>query len=220
MVCTFSWETLAGTPFWKHPEIFKLMNLENVKLAKGSMCNFGLVGRNGHFLKKDTGWLSDLSEVLNYYVARPCEGNHQHEECLGGNAKRAQVYTRQLAKAVIDGLVDALINHGDERWIPQEGFRRFNWTCGADYGDHTPLDEEGWHSVWSSTAEEQQCNYEVLYLDITRDEEAWRPVLQEAQLRLEGKTATSAIVRPGTAFFAHIQDLVPWTIHQAQIVRI
>lgn len=214
----FLLENPWGTPFWKHPEIVKLMNLENVKLAKGSMCNFGLVGRNGHFLKKDTGWLSDLSEVLNY-VAKPCEGNHQHEECLGGNAKRAQVYTRQLAKAVIDGLVDALINHGDERWIPQEGFQRFNWTCGANHGDHTPLDDERWLSVWSSTAEEQQFNYEVLYLDIIRDEEAWRPVLQEAQLRLEGKTATSAIVRPGTAFFAHIQDLVPWTIHQAQIVR-
>lgn len=68
----FLLENPWGTPFWKHPEIVKLMNLENVKLAKGSMCNFGLVGRNGHFLKKDTGWLSDLSEVLNY-VAKPCE---------------------------------------------------------------------------------------------------------------------------------------------------
>ena len=36
-------------------------------------------------------------------------GNHQHEECLGGTAKRDQVYTRQLAQSVIDGLIKALI---------------------------------------------------------------------------------------------------------------
>ena len=120
---------------------------------------------------------------------------------------------------MIDGLVNAMANRGDERWIPQESCDRFVWTCSAEYGDHTPTDIDSWHSVWSSTVDEQQCNYEVLYLDINRDVEAWRPLLQEAQLRLEGKTSTSAIVRPGTAFFAHIQDLVPWNIHQAQIVR-
>ncbi len=115
--------------------------------------------------------------------------------------------------------MNALINRGDERWIPQEGCDRYSWTCGAEYGNHTPENVDSWHSVWSSTFEEQQHNYEVLYLDINRDEEARRPLLQEAQLRLEGKAATSAIVRPGTHFFAHIQDLVPWNIHQAQIVR-
>ncbi len=59
----------------------------------------------------------------------------------------------------------------------------------------------------------------ILYLDINRDEESWRPLLQEAQTRLEGKISNSAMVKRGSAFFAQIQDLVPWAIHQAQIVK-
>ena len=40
----FLLENPWGTPFWKHPEIAKLMQLQDAALSKGSMCNFGLRG--------------------------------------------------------------------------------------------------------------------------------------------------------------------------------
>lgn len=71
--------------------------------------------------------------------------------------------------------------------------------------------------MWASV--DGAPNFQVFYVDIVRNEEAWRPIIQEVRLRLEGKVSNSAIVKRGTAFFEQIQALAPWTIHQAQIVK-
>lgn len=123
-----------GTPFWEHPEIQKIRDIDGVDLQKGSMCSFGLRGRDSQLLKKDTGWLSDLPLVLNQ-VCQPCQGGHEHEACLGDNARRGQVYTPALAQAVIAGLQQSLQADGDERFNqpPDEG--PFTWLSGQH---HTP----------------------------------------------------------------------------------
>jgi len=208
----FLLENPWGTPFWNHPQIERLMNLPHVTLRKGSMCRFGLRGKEGHLIRKHTGWLSDLSELLDE-LALECPGHgHQHEQCLGGNSKRAQVYTRQLARAVVKGLKRALARSGDERFIFPDAVR-FSWTCGLSCTSPHHLADEAWTSHWIPAF------YQAFYLDVDRTEESWRPILQEVENRLEGKVANSAIVKPGTAFYAQIQDLVPWSIHQVQICR-
>ena len=208
----FLLENPWGTPFWDHPQITRLMNLPHVALRKGSMCRFGLRGKEGHLIRKHTGWLSDLSELLDE-LALECPGHgHQHEQCLVGNSKRAQVYTRQLARAVVKGLKRALARSGDERFIFPDAVR-FSWTCGLSCTSPHHLADEAWTSHWSPAF------YQAFYLDVDRTEESWRPILQEVENRLEGKVANSAIVKPGTAFYAQIQDLVPWSIHQVQICR-
>ena len=195
------------------------MQLKDVKLSRGSMCNFGLRGRDGMLIKKDTGWLTDLEEIGSR-LALPCPGNHQHEVCMGGNSKRAQIYTRQLAKAVVSGLVEAMQERGDERFLRQETSAKFNWACGSEFHEVISMDTSAWIAARSPIdGSNSEMMYDVLYLDINRDEESWRPLLQEAQVRLEGKVSNSAIVKTGSAFFAPIQDLVPWVIHQAQIVK-
>ena len=197
----------------------KIMQLKDVKLSRGSMCNFGLRGRDGMLIKKDTGWLTDLVEIGSR-LALPCPGNHQHEVCMGGNSKRAQIYTRQLAKAVVSGLVEAMQERGDERFLRRETSAKFNWACGSEFDEVISMDMSAWIATRSPINEStNEMMYDVLYLDINRDEESWRPLLQEAQVRLEGKVSNSAIVKTGSAFFAQIQDLVPWVIHQAQIVK-
>ena len=206
-----------GTAFWTHDEIMRVRALPGAKLEKGSMCNFGLRGKEGNLIRKDTGWLSDLDEII-HQIARPCPGNHDHEHCLGGNSKRAQVYTRALARGVVKGLTNALKSRGDERFLPFAEPCRFQWVCAVEQGawfSDVSLDINS--TCWSCTT--LTGDFEVLYLDIDRNEQAWLPLLAEAQVRLEGKVSTSAIVKPGTAFFAQIQDLVPWVIHQAQIAR-
>ena len=42
-----------GTEFWEQDELQPVLQLPGVQLQKGSMCNFGLRGRD--LLKKDTG---------------------------------------------------------------------------------------------------------------------------------------------------------------------
>ena len=85
-------------------------------------------GRDGWLIRKHTGWASDLPQILDQ-IAIPCSGGHHHEPFLGGNSKRAQVYTRQLARAVIRGLMHALSDFGDERFLPSTSTA---WTRGLD----------------------------------------------------------------------------------------
>jgi hypothetical protein len=113
--CHFLLENPWRTDFWEQDELKPIFQLDGVQLRKGSMCNFGLRGKDGLLLREDTGWCSDLPRVLDA-VALPCNGAHQHELCLGGNAKRAQIYTKKLCRAVIDGLCRELQQRGDERF--------------------------------------------------------------------------------------------------------
>jgi hypothetical protein len=122
-----------ATAFWTHDEIMRVRALPGAKLEKGSMCNFGLRGKEGNLIRKDTGWLSDLDEII-HQIARPCPGNHDHEHCLGGNSKRAQVYTRALARGVVKGLTNALKSRGDERFLPFAEPCRFQWVCAVEQG--------------------------------------------------------------------------------------
>lgn len=137
------------------------------------MCNFELRGREGMLLKKDTGWLTDVEEVL-HQVAKPCSGNHEHEACMGGNAKRAQVYTRALARAVVKGLLHALRARGDERFVlPVDSGARFGWVCSTEVSTST---SSCWTtSSWVCAGDMKLPIYEVFYLDIDRNEQAWIP---------------------------------------------
>ena len=211
----FLLENPWGTDFWKQPELAPLFEIPQVSVQKGAMCNFGLRGKEGRLLKKETGWCSDLPELLKY-VAVPCPGHHEHEECLGSNAKRGQVYTKKLAKAVVDGLCQALFDAGDERFcLPPEPHNLTAWIvgpCASVNGEPT------WSS-WSSTSGAPLKFATCWYLDIVRDEESWKPLLKEVEQRLHSKVQSSAFVKPDTAFFEQINHLVPWTICQIQIAK-
>ena len=112
------------------------------------------------------------------------------------------VYTKKLAKALVNGLVDTLQFLGDMRWsmVPSNSFA---WTCGLDVG--SDVEHELWPTMWSSTSPQ---TFTIFYVDIVRDEEAWRPIMQEVKVRLQDRVATSAIVKPSTGFFEQIPALV------------
>ncbi|CAE7560935.1 GIP [Symbiodinium sp. CCMP2456] len=111
----FILENPAYTAFWQHPEILRLHQLPRAELRVGHMCCYDLRGKDGHRLKKPTGWLSDLPILLDY-VSRQCPGpeHHVHGKVLGGNSAKSQVYTPKLARAMIYGLCECL----KESWLP------------------------------------------------------------------------------------------------------
>ncbi|CAE7457471.1 unnamed protein product, partial [Symbiodinium necroappetens] len=111
----FLLENPAYTDFWKHPSIQHLQQLPGVDFQVGCMCAHKLMDPAGKLLKKPTGWMSDLPLVLAQ-VAKPCQcAPGMHGQVLGGNSQRAQVYTLELAQAVVSGLHASLEADGDER---------------------------------------------------------------------------------------------------------
>ena len=99
------------------------------------MCAHNLRDSKGQLLKKPTGWLSNLPFVLDQ-MAKQCAGDHPHGQCLGSSeTKRAQVYTPELAKAVVKGVKHALAEFGDERFVCQAEHQQLSWVADADYDD-------------------------------------------------------------------------------------
>ncbi|CAE7296335.1 unnamed protein product [Symbiodinium sp. KB8] len=189
--CHFLIENPAGTPFWDHPALRRLRSVPGAAMRTGHMCRFGLADKEGRLLKKPTAWLSDLPEVLNSVALEcQCEPQRAHGRCLGGQITRsAQVYTPKLCEAVVDGLQASLTAQGDERLCR------------------------------SSAQGNEDDVAEVLFVDVNRHADAWKPLLQEAEERLRGKAAMSAIVKAATPFFENIRTLVPWELMRVQISR-
>ena len=219
--CHFLLENPWGTEFWKQLELQPVLRLPGVELKRGSMCNFGLRGHDGYLLKKDTGGCSDLPMVLAA-VAVPCPGSHEHEECLGTNAKRAQIYTKKLARAVVGALLQELQLRGDERfykhveiyapWITSTTsstltspttFSTLTSSISSSSRSTLPSPSTSTSSstlttlsTWMSTTE---CS--VWFADIRQDVESWRPFLKEAADYLHNKVQTAATVKEDTAFY-------------------
>ncbi|OLP82986.1 Guanylate kinase [Symbiodinium microadriaticum] len=187
--CHFLIENPAGTPFWDHPALRRLRALTGVELRTGHMCRFGLRDNDGLLLKKPTSWLSDLTEVLSS-VSLQCQcGPPQHH----GRCLGGQV--TRAAQVYTSDLCEALVD-GLQNALSVHGDERFCSNHVAAYED-----------------------VRVLFVDVNRHEDAWKPLLQEAEDRLRGKAAMSAIVKAATPFFEKIRTLVPWELIRVQISR-
>ncbi|CAK9000573.1 Retrovirus-related Pol polyprotein from transposon RE1 (Retro element 1) (AtRE1) [Includes: Protease RE1 [Durusdinium trenchii] len=99
--------------FWSQPAIVKLMSDYQLFYDYGEMCMYNLRGRAGHLIRKPTGWLTNKAELLQAVNCK-CNGNHEHEPCMGTNSKLAAVYTRTLAKSVVDKFL-GFLHHGTPR---------------------------------------------------------------------------------------------------------
>ena len=181
----------------------RLMSLPGVKDVVCDMCCFNLRGRHGGLMKKPTRWLSNCSEVLEMLDAR-CPGDHEHEECMGPNTRLGQVYTYELAHAVVHGLQKSLKSGFDERQLLVNSVPSYEVPVLFTNEELYVTDEL----------------FQNFYVDVDKDVEHWRPLLKEAQERLEGKVSTSAEVKKGTAFFEQISRLAPgWVLAYVQIYR-
>ena len=216
--------------FWSQPAIVKLVNDYQLFYDYGEMCMYNLRGRDGHLIRKPTGWLTNKAELLQAVNCK-CNGNHEHEPCMGSNSKLAAVYTRTLAKSVVDKFLVLLQAAGDERFrlstswpasttsyptssssrAPRTPSRAPATTVPAP-GTPRPMPGTPRPGMLETTEAEEP------YADLKQDIDAWRPLLKEAAERLEGKVAVSAEVKPG-AFLEQIKALVPWRIAYTQIYR-
>ena len=200
-------ENPAHTDFWKHPRLQPLLRVGELRV--GHMCRFGLKDKSDTLLKKPTGWLSDLPRLLDQ-LALQCPGldQHEHGQILGGDSAASQVYTPQLAKAVVRGLCDSLQEAGDERFaVPEpESTAWISHECSASSLEWLPPGE-------------LVSDFTVYFADVNRHESSWMPLLREAEEQLRNKVRPDKVMPISTPFGEQLKALVPWQVHRIQICR-
>ena len=72
-----------------------------------NMCMFNLHGHRGGLLYKTGRWVATHPRLIEA-VQRKCDGTHEHEPVLSGNAKASGAYTVELADAILAALVDII----------------------------------------------------------------------------------------------------------------
>lgn len=73
-------------------------------------------------------------------------------------------------------------------------------------------------SEWETPGEPKRVN-EVFYLDLLRDPEAWRSVLELTSETLRRRTTPNLSLGPGDELYKRIKATTPWEIAFMQIVR-
>ena len=124
---TFLLEHPLTSRAWQETLTQKLMMEEDVFLAKGDQCAFGLTDANGKLMKKRTGWLTNnkyLWETLN----RDCDGSHVHEPILGScqgtnRSQQAQRYPPKLVSAILQAYRRSLDNPAEINWTGVENLQ-------------------------------------------------------------------------------------------------
>jgi hypothetical protein len=205
--CHVVLENPSDSELWNLPPITRLVQDSRFKFVHGHMCCHGLRGSKGLLIKKPTGWLTTCDELANV-LQQKCSGDHEHEPCLGYNAKRGQVYTPLLARRIIHGIIQLLKNLGDPRFAinPASLDERHAWV--VQHAEH-----------WVPPGE-QRSSANILFLDADKTPQTWMPILQEADKRLSGRATASAIVKPTAPLHVQIQRLVPWKLTHVQMYRL
>ena len=92
---------------WSERVLQRLMVRDDVYLAKGDQCMFGLQSREGIPRRKSTGWCTNSPEIATALEVK-CDGQHSHDMIIGkdGNenkSKQAQCYPAGVVQAIIRG---------------------------------------------------------------------------------------------------------------------
>ena len=83
------------------------------------------------------------------------------------------------------------------------------------YLDLVATEDYGFASTWATSSERA-----VHYVDVKREEDAWRPLLQQAEELLGRKVQASLLVHPDTDLYRKVQDLVPWQLALVQVAHL
>eukprot|EP00435_Cladocopium_sp_Y103_P057336 s1146_g19.t1 len=103
----FVFEHPVTSKAWSDRILQQLMMREDVILATGDQCMFGLQSRTGIPRRKTTGWCTNSPTIAEFLSVR-CDGGHQHDVIIGkdgseNKSAQAQRYPAGLVQAIIKG---------------------------------------------------------------------------------------------------------------------
>ena len=163
-----------------------LTECEEVLYVRGDMCRQGLpgTGKQGTApVKKSTGWLTN-SPCIADKVGVQClntqlhpEEQHRHVHLLGGRDKHAEKYTRELCRAILEGLKDQMREDGIIGELAE------GTTCEEKDWSGDWEEEEAWDDVTGKklqpkevkkarSTELQYCE-DMKLADLVPEQEAW-----------------------------------------------
>ena len=214
-------ENPVASRLWEAEPLLRLGSISGVVSVVGHQCAYGCRGSHGKFLLKPTRWMTN-HQALASAVSRKCPVGHthqhttpihnypiehEHEPSVGGNAKRAQVYTLELADAICEVVKQFEQEHSvhavmavrppipRHRWVPR--------CCDGEWippGDYPIVD--------------------AFYMDVDREPNAWKETLDAAE-RYHGARGTSTISVPdGHELYQQVQRLCPWDIARVQVAHL
>ena len=200
----FSIENLASSRIWLVKDVLELMQGSRVIVMTGHGCVWGLTGRGGSLLKKTWRFITN-DPVLAWILSQKCPGEsawHVHEVCQGSLTTASHNYPVPMARAILKRVRDLVKHHGDvSRFWPDDNPSKFCWSLSCSPDDWEP-----------AGFIDSPLEFEVFYLDVTRDETCWRGVAAQAETWLGSSTDKSRMIEHSTELFAAIQSLCPWDI--------
>ena len=139
----FVFEHPLTSKAWEEPELQRLMKKDNVFLARGDQCCFGLRALNGKFYKKPTGWCTN-SETISEALGQTCDGSHEHELVLGSDAggprsRQAQRYPPALINTILKAyrkqlsITNLAVRFFDSQLLAREQQVYYNLTTEMQY---------------------------------------------------------------------------------------
>ena len=108
----FVFEHPLTSEAWQLPKMQKFMQQDDVQLARGDQCMYGLVDYYGKKLQKPTGWMTNSIAVVQR-LSLKCDRQHTHTHILGSDpggsrSAQAQHYPKELVTAILLGYRDHL----------------------------------------------------------------------------------------------------------------
>ena len=204
-------ENPASSRIWLLPEVLQLLKDPRVFCVTANGCAFGLRARSGKFLAKKWRFVTN-DRALSETLCRKCPGEsqwHQHERCEGSNTRESQNYPVPLAHTVLRRVRALVIERGDSlRYLPDtDKPTKYSWRV-AEADTWAPADER-----------DVPIEAEVFYLDVVKDEVAWRAVMEEAESAFSTASDRNLVALPGQSVYERVKALCPWEIARVLVVR-
>jgi hypothetical protein len=104
---------LGGRVAFELPAENELWNDEQLKEFEASHgmtrvyfdgCAFNLRGRQGGLIKRPWAVSTSDLRLVQYLDQHKCDGLHEHQHAMGGNASKTAFYTREMAETIIEAL--------------------------------------------------------------------------------------------------------------------
>ena len=112
--------SLGGRAAFELPAENELWNDEQFKRFEESHgmcrvyfhgCAFNLRGRQGGLIKKPWAVSTTDLRLIQHLDQHRCDGSHEHEHAMGGNAAKTAFYTREMAETIIESLYPKKFYH-------------------------------------------------------------------------------------------------------------
>lgn len=102
---TFCFEHPWTSKAWHDHHLKKLMERDDVYVARCDQCMFDLKSPEGHIHKKPTGWMTNNREVAEG-LNQVCDGSHEHQHILGSfNGIQRSTHAAKYPRKILDTIL-------------------------------------------------------------------------------------------------------------------